>query len=582
MRIRQLDLTNFKAFSKFTLNMGSNAFLVGPNNAGKSTLVSATRASAGMLTHSMRRKPTGYRAHGSKRGKTHDLRADQYGLVTENLRHQFRGEESIIRMKTDTDLCLTAVWPSEAASPSSPFFYLEHQDGRAITEPKEVRQMAGLVGIIPSLYPLSQEERVLDNEYLLQQMEGRRSSRHTRNHLRQLQSEGQLQTFTEFALEWLPEIDTLEVSTRPGAQPGEHVVDVYIREAKDRTPKEMFWAGDGMQVFIQLLIHLWRLREADVIVLDEPDLYLHADLQRRLVRLLETTGAQTIAATHSSEMLAEASPDSVIWVDKSRRKGVRRPEPASLQDLSSQIGTSFNLRLAAALRASVILFVEGDDMSVVRTLAKTIGASSLAQERNCTVIELNGFTNWVHVESFQWFVSEFLDDSVATYVLLDRDYRPDEEATAIKEKLDSTGVQAHIWKRKELENYLLAPSAISRVSGADISIVLEMLSGVTSAMTDDVVSQLLAHRHNHQKSTGRDVATVISAGMSELNTKAIDLDWRLARYPGKEIVKALNRELQGSHFKTVSAKKLAQSLRVAEIPAEMSDWLQQVESAVTK
>jgi len=80
-------------------------------------------------------------------------------------------------------------------------------------------------------------------------------------------------------------------------------IDVFLREAGDRTPKELFWAGDGMQVFVQLLVHLYRLRDSDVIVLDEPDLYLHADLQRRLVRLLENTAAQTITATHSSEML---------------------------------------------------------------------------------------------------------------------------------------------------------------------------------------------------------------------------------------------------------------------------------------
>ena len=35
MRIQQLDLLNFKAFEKFTMTLGANAFLVGPNNAGE-------------------------------------------------------------------------------------------------------------------------------------------------------------------------------------------------------------------------------------------------------------------------------------------------------------------------------------------------------------------------------------------------------------------------------------------------------------------------------------------------------------------------------------------------------------------
>ena len=58
---------------------------------------------------------------------------------------------------------------------------------------------------------------------------------------------------------------------------------MLVRERGDRTPKELFWVGDGMQIFVQILTHLWRLRSADVVILDEPDLYLHADLQRRLV-----------------------------------------------------------------------------------------------------------------------------------------------------------------------------------------------------------------------------------------------------------------------------------------------------------
>ena len=35
MRIQRLDLWNFKAFERFTMTLGANAFLVGPNNAGE-------------------------------------------------------------------------------------------------------------------------------------------------------------------------------------------------------------------------------------------------------------------------------------------------------------------------------------------------------------------------------------------------------------------------------------------------------------------------------------------------------------------------------------------------------------------
>ena len=55
--IRRLKLTNFKAFQSFDLTFRGDAFLVGPNNAGKSTLIEAMRGAAAMLRHASLRRP---------------------------------------------------------------------------------------------------------------------------------------------------------------------------------------------------------------------------------------------------------------------------------------------------------------------------------------------------------------------------------------------------------------------------------------------------------------------------------------------------------------------------------------------
>src|SRR5205085_12094826 len=97
-------------------------------------------------------------------------------------------------------------------------------------------------------------------------------------------------------------------------------LDCFYREAGRPAEKELFWAGDGIQVWLQLLFHIERVKQAPIIVLDEPDLYLHPDLQRRLVRVLESTGAQTITATHSPEILTEVLPGALVWVDTTNRR----------------------------------------------------------------------------------------------------------------------------------------------------------------------------------------------------------------------------------------------------------------------
>ncbi|MXZ68093.1 MAG: AAA family ATPase [Acidimicrobiia bacterium] len=581
MRIQQLDLWNFKAFERFTMNLGANAFLVGPNNAGKSTLIEAARVAAGMLEHASRRRTTGYREYGHGLVRTHSLRADQYGLVTENLRHQFRPGESAVSIRTDTKLILTGVWPSDDDESPESFFYLRHPDERSISEPREVREMTGQIGIIPGLYPLNHTETVRDEKYLRAHFQRRRSSQHARNHLLLIEHDGELEAFNEFVTSWLPEIEELSVTTRRGMEFGDLEIDVLLQERGDRTPKELFWVGDGMQIFVQILTHLWRLRSADVVILDEPDLYLHADLQRRLVRLLDSTPAQTITATHSSEMLAEASSESVVWVDKSRRRAVRRPQPASLQDLSTQIGSSFNLRLATALRARTVVFVEGDDMSVLRELAKTVGADDLARENNCAVIEIKGFSNWVQVEPFKWFVSDFLDGSVDVYVLLDRDYRADADVAKVWSALEAVGVHPHVWERKELENYLLDPAALARVSNSSLSYISSQLESITDDMTEDVLGQF-AEKRIFNASNRKNLARIFSETNAELRPLAADPVWRLHRYPAKAILNNLNKTLQQAGHKTVSTKNLASRMRQSEIPAEMRDWLIEVNSSIVR
>ena len=65
----------------------------------------------------------------------------------------------------------------------------------------------------------------------------------------------------------------------------------------------------------QILFHIHRTRNLPTVVLDEPEVYLHSDLQRRLVRLLEETGRQVVLATHSSELIGEVQPQSILLVD---------------------------------------------------------------------------------------------------------------------------------------------------------------------------------------------------------------------------------------------------------------------------
>ena len=100
-----------------------------------------------------------------------------------------------------------------------------------------------------------------------------------------------------------------------------NTLTMFCRE--NRILRELYWIGSGFQIWCQLLTHLIRAKESSLIVIDEPEVYLHADLQRQLVGLLRDYNADVILATHSTEIMGEAEPADLVLIDKKNRSGER-------------------------------------------------------------------------------------------------------------------------------------------------------------------------------------------------------------------------------------------------------------------
>jgi AAA domain, putative AbiEii toxin, Type IV TA system/AAA ATPase domain len=578
-RVARLEVENFKAFRRFSVRFGEDSIIVGPNNAGKSTLVAALRATARMLRHGRRRRADGHYGNGDFEGPGYGLGGIQLDLVTDNLRHEFADDvATTIRVTFDNGGKLTAVWPPGESD--SPYFYLESKGGRRLRTPVEVRDSLPTLEIIPMLAPVEQEEGVRNEEYVLSQFDTRRASLHFRNQLAMLASQGpdRYSEFLALVARWLPEV-TLERPIGDWTGDGYRYSLFYMEHTASRVPKELFWAGDGIQVWLQLLLHVFYYDEASVVILDEPDLYLHPDLQRRLVRLLEEMPAQTITATHSAELLGEAAPQSVVWVDKTRTSAVAAPKPEVLAELSAAIGTGFNLGLARALRSKVALFVEGDDMKILRLIATKIQAERVSKEFGITVISLKGFTNWEHLEPFAWLSSEILRSSLATWVILDRDYLSDAQVATIEQKLREIDIRAHVWMRKELESYLLSPSNIARCSGASEDYIRQELAKCANALKGKVFARYLDQRQQEQVGARRHRVDVTEVAQTEFDALWADVDRRLFLCPAKEIITALNTSLAQASHRTVSVRGLAVRVRRDEIPDEMAQLLLEIDQS---
>jgi predicted ATPase len=555
------------------------AVLVGPNNAGKSSAIAALKAVAELLRVAARQRATNRRDDRGDQRFIYYFDTGQVELEKDNLRYQFADVETRIEVKLSNGVGVQAVWPIEAGAEE--FFYLQAPSPSAHWTPLTVRESLPSIGVVPVVTPLERKEVILTRPYLMRNLSTRLASRHFRNQLELLRSEAsnthtnKLAEFHAFCAQWLPEVvlaidAPLKRPTNEGME-----LDLFYRE--DKSSLEVAWAGDGIQVFLQILLHVFRLQGSDVIVLDEPDVYLHADLQRRLLRLLSTLSSQVIFATHSSEMILEAPPHAIVWLDRSRTSAIRSPEPATLEILADTMGIEIKMRLARLLKTRVALFVEGQDMVLLRNLAATVGASALVTEAEVVAIPIEGFSNWRRLQPFPWLVGSFLQDDVVGYVILDRDVHDPAALEGIITELAKLGIQTHVWQRNELENYLLHPDAISRLTGALPEWVHAELEAITLEMKSHVMSRMVSTRFDERSDRGVKLATIAQHCSEEVDEKWLTYDHRIGICPGKEVISALNQRLQAARYGTVNSYNLSREIRSAELPSELGEVLRHIQ-----
>lgn len=165
---------------------------------------------------------------------------------------------------------------------------------------------------------------------------------------------------------------------------------------EDRLPRELYWSGFGFQVWCQLLTHIERGRSDTILVIDEPEIYLHPEVQRQLYGLLSDIDADVLVATHSAELIAEAEAGQILILDKGARSAKRLKSTTDVQTAFDLIGSGRNLALTQLARTRRLLFVEGEDYKLIGRMARALGYAELAEGRGFTIIPIGGFGAWQH------------------------------------------------------------------------------------------------------------------------------------------------------------------------------------------
>ena len=329
-----------------------------------------------------------------------------------------------------------------------------------------------------------------------------------------------------------------------------------------------------------------------MLIVDEPEIYLHPDVQHQLVGILREAGPDIVAASHSTEIIGEADPTEILLIDKSRRSATRLKAIEKVQASLDSIGSIHNIALTRLARTGRMLFVEGSsDYKILRRFAKRLGFERLAGGNDITPIASGGFGSWKKVEAAAWVLEQALQGQFRMGVVFDRDYFADEEIVEIRNKLCDHYSPVHIHERKELENYLLSTEPLERATekalrerarrtGENIPEIADMdqlLGEITDRYRESVMSQLVSKRSDFLKSAGIDSSTVVKDVIRDVEEKWKNLNSRFVIVPGKKVLRDLREKLASAYSINLTDVRIIDEFREDDIPEDLTRFLVDLE-----
>ena len=574
--ITSVKFQGYKALKSFSVSLHKMNVLVGPNNCGKSTVIRAFR----VLEVALRSARTKKAAQLQLDGKTvwaHRIPEKSLPISLENVHTDYADSTATIDFRLSNTNLLTLVFP-----PDGGCLLVPDAHGKQCHTPGHFKTRFPIsIQTVPELGPLEYEETILEEATVRQGLSTHRASRHFRNYWR-LYSDGFDQFSRMIAQTWPGmEIEPPEVADLLSRR-----LTMFCRE--DRMAREIYWAGFGFQVWCQLLTHISRGTEATFLVVDEPEVYLHPDVQRQLVGILREAGPDILVASHSTEIIGESDPSEILVIDKKKKSATRLRDNSQVQAALESIGSLHNVALTKLARTGRLLYVESsDDDKILRRFARKLGLSELASGNDLSIVESEGLGSWKKVEASAWSFKKALQGQFKIGVVFDRDFLSAEQVNEIQSRLSEHFWPVHIHARKEIENYLLNPAPLERAvrkairerarrAGEKQDYDLDMtrlLDEITDATRDEVTSQLIAKRIDYLKPSGKNSSTITNEVLETVRSKWTDLESRIELVPGKIVLARLRQKIRELHSVNISDIRIIDEFRSDEIPTELAKLL---------
>jgi energy-coupling factor transporter ATP-binding protein EcfA2 len=542
MKLNKLVIERVGPFEYYELSFPREdnicMLLTGRNNQGKSMIINALK-----LLHSATKV-----AKRDKRPRSQQLlKRDTEHLDIGRLIHNYEGGVAEIRgifsngaeIAVKLDESINSVYCHYSAN-----------------VPKDASE---IFGFIPPLGPLAEEESLISNLWHLRaSLNSTLAPRHLRNHFRHFLTEAQFSLVKTIVNESWEDIELFDSEHDIGS----NKLYCFYKEKGD--VREVSWAGQGLQVWFQIITHLVRLMDTSILVLDEPEIFLHMQKQNDLIQILrEYYDGSIIMATHSVELMNNVDISHIINV----RKTETRPTIKSTRDrkflesVRSQVGSSFNL-IASQFEDVDILVVTEDkyDFDIISRLANACNFNKRAFN-----IPIHGFSEhkksiW-YKEAYEKFFGKKIDYSV----FLDRDYYPEEYLDEVRSDLAKYKIRTFFTPGKEVENLLLDERLLFQIIPSDgVQDLEKFLEELFDSEYDNCFVSFLSLHEKFPLANRKDAKTVLTQYKPKFDSAWKDRGHRLAIIDGKTALGRIRKFFMDKYNIRLSTQFLINKLTQSE------------------
>lgn len=571
-----VHLENFRGFRDHTVSLSPATVLVGQNNAGKSTFIDALR----ILAIAVRRatsaryvQPPDWLGSKVATGFGYKISFETIDFDFSNVQYNHNRHDPAVLQLQYTSGVVVKVWLGVSAQEN---FCQVLTDGGVAASSSSGQSALDIAGIyvMPPIQPLIAHEKRISKTRIEEFMFGRLASRHFRNQL--YEKTAAYRSWKALLQETWPTVAVSAFDADVGDSEQEY--SLILREGPFAS--EAAWVGGGLQAWMQILWFLCRTPAEGVAVLDEPDVYLHADMQRKLIKLLGERGhRQIIVATHSSEIISDTPPETICVVRKREPYSYRPLTKEKLQAVIDDLGSRHNIQLSKLAEARKISVFEGDDQKFLSELAFKVSADCYDRFIRVPTFELTGVTNWHQALGAAKALCVASERAMPVHLLIDRDFKSDDEIGKMIEEAEKEGLILHVLQRKEIENYFIDERCLARflssrgqcsVTAAEAKLLIQ---AAAAAATDDAISTIADQWQyvNRGKSASSSFKFAIESLSQILQGRP-----REHVVSGKKMISILSTKCREAYGISFGPMALCKAMMVSEFDPELKELVKEL------